>query len=238
MRASWTREAVFFVVLLGAASTGWSASPVSQCRVGTLEGEVRAGESFIRPIGSGLEVMLEPLASGWVVRILPADKARPQHDYAELATPPYRSVSPLLISTDYSFRAQDAIGWNPRYFRFAPDESDFRKMLNAYNEYQAKGPASAAAQQTLANLVSRSPEGTLLILDAHLISGTGDQVPAASVVATRFLATAHTLDKPASGGATVLGRLNWIRFRIAFQIPLGFAADRHLVFSRQPCSSH
>jgi hypothetical protein len=228
---------VFFAVLLWAASTGWSATTsVSQCRVETLEGEVRAGESFVQPIGNGLEVMLDPLASGWILHILPAGKSRPPHDYAELATPPYRSVSPLLISTDYSFRSQDAIGWNPRRFRFAPNEQSFRKMLNAYGEYEAKGPASTVAQQALANLVSRSPEGTLLFLDANLVPGTGDQVPAAAVVATRFTATAHTLEKPAGGVATVLGKLNWIRFRIAFEIPPGFAADRHLVLSKQPCS--
>lgn len=237
MHVSWMRGAVFFAVLLGVTSTGWSApTPLSQCRVGTLEGEVRAGESFVQPIGNGLEVILEPLASGWILRILPAGKPRPQHDYAELATPPYRSVSPLLLSTDYSFRAQDAVGWNPRRFHFAPDELSFRKMLSAYGDYEAKGPSSAAAQQTLANLVSRSPQGTLLILDAHLVPGTGDQVPAAAVVATRFAATTHTLEKPAGGVATVLGKLTWIRFRIAFDVPPGFAADRHLVLSKQPCS--
>ena len=42
-----------------------------------------------------------------------------KHDYAELATPPYESVSPLLLSTDFSFRAQDAVAWNPRRFRYA-----------------------------------------------------------------------------------------------------------------------
>ena len=32
---------------------------------------------------------------------------------------PTKSVTPLSISTDFAFRAQDAIGWNPRRFRFA-----------------------------------------------------------------------------------------------------------------------
>ena len=76
------------------------------------------GRAMSARSGNGLEVMLEPLASGWILRVLPASGPRPAHDYAELATPPYRSVSPLLISTDYSFRAQDAVAWNPRRFRY------------------------------------------------------------------------------------------------------------------------
>ena len=78
------------------------------CQTGVLEGEVRAGESFARPIGGGLEVRLDALSwgSGWLLRVQPVRGPRPPHDYAELATPPYASVSPLLLSTDYSFRAQ------------------------------------------------------------------------------------------------------------------------------------
>jgi hypothetical protein len=203
------------------------------CRTGSLEGEVRSGQFFTRIIGNGLEVMLEPLASGWILRVLPAGKPRPQHDYAELATPPYRSVSPLLISTDYSFRAQDAVGWNPRHFHFASDEASFGKMLEAYNDYENK---TAGAQQALATLVSHAPEGTLTILDAHLVPGAADQVPAAAAVSTQFTSTAHALERPADGGTTALGRLTWMRFRISLELPAGFKPDTRLAITRQTCA--
>ena len=96
-----------------------------------------AGQGFVKVIGNGLEVMLEPLASGWILRVLPVGVPRPEHDYAELASPPYRSVSPLLISTDFSFRAQDAVAWNPRHFRFAEDTNMFAEMSEAYKEYRS-----------------------------------------------------------------------------------------------------
>jgi hypothetical protein len=233
MRASWSKGAVW-VVLLCRAGTGWGA-PAS-CRVGALEGEVRSGEAFVRPIGNGLEVILEPLASGWILRVLPAGKPRPPHDYAELATPPYHSVSPLLISTDYSFRAQDAVGWSPRRFRFAQDERSFQALLKAYGEYESKGTGSSVAQQTLAGLVSRAAEATFTILDAHLVPGTGDQAAAAAAVAAHFAATAHTLEKPADGKTTTLGKLTGLRFRIAMELPAGFFADRRLAVSKQSCS--
>jgi hypothetical protein len=203
--------------------------------VGTLEGEVRAGESFVRPIGGGLEIMLEPLTSGWILRVLPAGKPRPPHDYAELATPPYHSVSPLLISTDFSFRSQDAVGWNPRRFRFAGNEASFSRLLKAYGEYEAKGGPSPSSQQSLAALVSQAPEGTLTILDARLVPGTGDQASAAAAVASHFAVTAHTVEAPTDGKPTVLGRLTWMRFRIALEILQGFKADRGLDVKLQPC---
>lgn len=197
---------------------------------------MRAGESFVRPIGNGLELMLEPLASGWILRVLPAGKPRPSHDYAELATPPYHSISPLLISTDYSFRAQDAIGWNPRRFRFAANEAGFGQMLKTYEEYESKGPTSSSAQTRLAELVSRAPQGTLTILDARLIPGTGDQARTATTVASHFGATAHTIETPADGKTSPLGKITFMRFRIALELSQGFKPDRNLNIKLVPCS--
>lgn len=201
-----------------------------------MEGQVRAGESFVRPIGGSLELMLEPVASGWILRVLPQGKPRPPHDYAELATPPYHSVSPLLISTDFSFRAQDAVGWNPRRFRFAASEASFNKLLKAYGEYEAKPEQSPQAQQNLAAFVSQSPEAVLTILDAHLVPGTADQARTAATVATHFLTTPHTIENPPDGKPTTLGKLTWMRFRIAFDLPQGFSTSRVLEIKQQPCS--
>jgi hypothetical protein len=231
------RQAVVAVLTVFLSLTGISQPPAkpARCRVGIIEGQVRSGESFVRPIGNGLEIMLEPLASGWILRVLPEGRPRPSHDYAELATPPYHSVSPLLISTDFSFRAQDAIGWSPRRFRFADNEASFGRLLKAYSEYEAKAGPAPSSQQILATLVSQSPEAVLTILDAHLIPGTGDQAGTAATVATHFLTTAHTVETPADSKPTVLGKLTWMRFRIALDLPQGFRADRGLEIKQQPC---
>ena len=201
-----------------------------------MEGQVRAGEFFIRPIGDGLELMLEPLASGWILRVLPEGKPMPSHDYAELTTPPYHSVSPLLISTDFSFRAQDAVGWNPRRFRFAANEATFSRLLSLYSEYEAKPGQSPALEQNLAALVSQSPEAVLTILDAHLVPGTADQARTAATVATHFLTTPHTVENPSDGKPTALGKLTWLSFRITFDLPQGFHAASGLKIKQQPCS--
>jgi hypothetical protein len=213
-----------------------TVSKPGACVQGVLNGEVRAGESFVRPIGNGLEVMLEPLASGWILRVLPVGVARPAHDYAELATPPYQSVSPLLISTDFSFRAQDAVAWNPRRFRFAADDRMFEQMATLYGEYR-RGPApSAVVQNELAKVVSKAPEGTFQILDAHLVPGTADQAKMAAAVASHFSTTPHSLEQPADGKGSALGKLTWMRFRISLDLPDGFRPNSGMQMQRRSCS--
>ncbi len=216
---------------------GWAApaGKTPTCRRAVVEGEVGAGQEFVKEIGDGLEVMLEPLASGWILRLLPAETPRPEHDYAELATPPYRSVSPLLISTDFSFRAQDAVAWNPRHFRFASDKGMFAELAKAYREYRSTSVPSVAATDKLGALVGRAPEGAIQLLDAHLEPGTGDQAKMAAAVASHFGTTAHSLERPADGKGSALGKVTWIRFRIGLELPEGFRAGRGVAVERYGC---
>ena len=208
-----------------------------RCRTGIIEGEVKEGQQFIRRIGSGLEVMLEPLPLGWVLRVLPVSASRPAHDYAELATPPYHSISPLLISTDFSFRAQDAVGWTPRRFRYAPDRAAFTRLLKAYESYEAKPGASPASQNILAELVAQSPGGILTILDAHLVPGIADQASTVAVVASHFSTTPHVIEPPPNGRPSPLGKITWFRFRIALQLPREFSPAAGLEVKSVPCGN-
>ncbi|MFC6644706.1 hypothetical protein ACFQBQ_03685 [Granulicella cerasi] len=96
---------------LANASKPVKAVPEGACSAVTVQGEVGSGEAFRQEFTPGLELFVEPLKSGWIVRVLEmrqGHEVREPHDWAEVATPPYRSVSPLLISTDWAFRAQDA----------------------------------------------------------------------------------------------------------------------------------
>ena len=71
------------ILVLGSGVSECQAAGTSKaggCVRGVLEGEVRAGSGYVRPIGSGLEVMLEPVASGWILRVLPIGMARPAHE--------------------------------------------------------------------------------------------------------------------------------------------------------------
>lgn len=233
---------VLWGVLLGVTSTSAVAAP-AVCRVAVVEGEVSAGKSFATPIGSGLEVRLEALnwGSGWLLRVVPVGGptfGQGTHDYAELATPPYASVSPLLMSTDYSFRAQDAVAWNPRRFRFAGNAKEFAAISAVYERYSKVTPAGADVERELAAIVSKAPEGTLQILDAKFVPGTANQSQMAAMVASHFSTTAHTVEEPSTeGGAkgTPLGKLSWVRFRVSLEVTPEFHVEHGLKVESHPC---
>jgi hypothetical protein len=225
------------------AASGERASNAESCRRGVLEGEVRAGESFSGPIGGGLMVRLDALSwgSGWAIRVVPISgmpKGSPEgvFDYAQLATPPYSAVNPLLLSTDYSFRAQDAVAWNPRRFRYAAGAAEFARLVAAYARYVRVSPPSAASENELAAIVSKEPEGMLEILDAHLIPGAANQAGTAALVASHFNTTAHTVEDPPDGKGSTLGKLTWVRFRIGLDLPKGFVPDKGIKVAKGGCN--
>jgi len=201
-----------------------AAKPVAKqdCRAVQFEGQVKAGEAFRMTFASGLEFFLEPLKSGWIVRVMEVrggQEVRGPHDYAEVATPPYRSVSPLLISTDWAFRAQDAAGWNPREFRYARDARTFAQLSGLYDGVMRNEPKASAEA---AGLVMSQPEGSLKLLDVRMVPGTRDQAKMAAAVASHFEETQHEVlqgEQP-----TPLGRLAEIRFRVMLDLPEGAAA--------------
>ena len=192
-----------------------------------FEGDVVAGQAYSRPIGNGLLLVLQPIRAGWILRVLsaatrPADVGQPGfHDYAELATPPYQSVTPLSLSTDFALRAQDAIGWNPRRFHFAESAAAYGRLLGAYETFEHAG-AQGEGASALAAEVAQAPEGLLTILDARLIPGTANQAAAAAAVSANFTTTAHTLEQAPPGQATELGRLLALRFRVELELPGDF----------------
>jgi hypothetical protein len=202
-----------------------------------VEGEVEAGKGFERAIGGGLKVGLEPIAGGWAIRVVPAVGPRGAHDAADLASPPYQSLSPLIVSTGLGFRAQDAIGWNPRRFRYASNPATYAGLLRLYDRVTSGKTPSSADEAELGRLVAASPEGTLAILDARFLPGTADQVPAANAVATHFGTTAHQVDQPADGKGSELGRLEWMRFRFSLDVPAGMVPAQGVALIPAPCAA-
>ena len=239
--ASEVRLACVAALIFGrltAAIAAPPAAPPQACKRVVIPGELNAGQPFTRPIGGGLEIYLQPIASGWILRVLPITGPTGDHDYAELATPPYQSVTPLSISTDFAFRAQDAIGWNPRRFRFATSEADFHRLDEAYLRFEQAGATPPATLQVeLSSQIARSSEGTFTILDSRLIPGVADQWKMAGAVASHFNTTAHTLVDPPDGKVMPLGRILWLRFKLELNLPAGFAIASGLTALPQKCGT-
>lgn len=189
------------------------ASPA--CRL-TIEGEVKRGETFRQAGPPGLDFMLEAIPSGWIVRMLDRGAPRGEFDFAGLATPPYMSPNPILVSTDFAFRAQDAIGWNPRSFQYFRNRGEMAKAVAAYRAFSSTDAGrSQAGMAELLKLAGGAAEAKLEIVDAHLVGGTNNQTSAAALVAGKFQSTAHVVDAPPEG-THPLGWVNWLRFRVTF----------------------
>ena len=202
------------------------------CRQAVFDGEVKAGQGFEKEFEPGLKFFLDPLpqGSGWMVRVLPAGQPRGLHDYAELATPPYRSVTPLAVSTDYAFRAQDAVGWNPRRFRYARDAGVARRLETLYARVVAN---DAAASAQAAELATEQPEGVLQILNAVMAPGTANQWQMAAAVALHFENTPHEVEQGVN--PTALGRLEELEFRVKLELTPGVHAAKGLSEEIIPC---
>jgi hypothetical protein len=230
------RAGIALFALLASTVNAGSAPPKtapSQCQAVTFEGEVRAGEAFRKEFTLGLEFFLEPLASGWIVRVLEmrgGKEVRGPHDWAEVATPPYRSVSPLLLSTDWAFRAQDAGAWNPREFRYVDKAGTFARLAKLEDEILS---GNRKAEGEDAALVVALPEGSLKIENLTLVPGLRNQSSLAAAVASHWAQTPHEVVQ--GEPATALGRLVALRFRVRLDLPTGLKPSRDVGVQRFSC---
>ena len=238
-KAQMGRRVVLLAFVTGVLSFGWATGAaqgaqgkrvVGSCRRAVLQGDVKAGSGFEAPFARGLQFGLVPLASGWVVRVFRPGEPGGAHDLAELATLPYQSVSPLLISTDWSFRAQDAIGWSPRRFRYAVSPGAARVLRS---DYDGVLRGNAKSSVSAAQVATEQPEGLLTIEDARLVPGVADQARMAAAVSTHFQAIPHTID-PGNGGSP-LGRLEELRFRVLLELPSGLQTAPGVSVESFPC---
>jgi hypothetical protein len=204
------------------------------CRAVSFDGEVEAGQPFRKVFTPGLEFFLEPLRSGWIVRVLEmrnGREVRGPHDWAEVATPPYRSVSPLLISTDWAFRAQDAVAWNPREFRYARDAKAFVRLSGDVERIES---GQSAAEADVAETVMVQPQGALRVLDAAMVPGARDQAKMASMVALHLAETPHEVVQGVA--PTPLGALRGMKFRVVLDLAPGAQAAKGLQLRKFSCS--
>ena len=231
MRVS-RRAAVWGVVLMAMCHAGEagqatrstrqasrSQAALKPCPQVAMEGAVAAGQSFRKTFGRGLEFVLEARPNGWIARVLPVAESRSREDFAEVATPPFQSINPLLLTTEYGFRAQDIVGWNPRSFHFVARVADFGEAQLAYRAATSSRHPTAEQDAAVTHVVMKALEGQLRILDAVMTPGTGDQSRAAGLVSTHLDTTAYTVSPPANGVADRLGKVVSMRFRVTLSAP-------------------
>ncbi len=244
---AWVAMTAMAAIVLG---TACAAEPARTCEQVALMGEVSAGHAWQAAFGQGWVFRLLPIRAdkpdaggltGWDL-VVDRERGSGYPDALLLATPPYNSINEREVGTTYGLRAQDAIGWNPRSFRFMTDPAAFheaQKLFLSMNRQGwtlasgARGPAAPNAPQTrklqrLMRLASQSSSGEFRILAARLTPGAGDAPPYAENWALQSRFTPQT-DVPAPDGRiTPQGEIEWIRFSIALQLPRGWKSPREV----------
>ncbi len=157
--------------------------------------------------------------------MLPTSGDRPEQDFAEVATPPFRSINPLLLTTDFGFRAQDVVGWNPRTFHYVGTAASFAAAQRAYRATLSSRVPTREQEMAVTQVVMGALEGRLEVVDAALTPGTADQSASASLVSSHFASTAHTFRAPEGGEAGPLGKVLSLRFRVRLSEPERMVCD-------------
>jgi hypothetical protein len=156
------------------------------------------------------------------------------------------------VGTTFGIRAQDAIGWNPRSFRFLTDRSELRKAQKLYFTLRVKSDTNRRDQEatqqvdetkrsdelksvskSLMEIAAHASVGQFRILDASLTPGTANALPYAQNWALQQRNTPHTIT--VTDSPTPYGKLDAIRFEITLWLPADWKAPRTLHTGPSAC---
>lgn len=233
-------------VFAGMAYASGAGPSAKGCERVVIDGDVASGREWSLAVGQGWVLRVLPIKasesrySGWDL-VMDRDRPAGFPDALLLSTPPYNSINEREIATTFGLRAQDAIGWNPRSFRFLTDPTAFRQSQQLFLSLSQRGLFAATAHtdspggmaerdamRQLMDLQQRSASGEFRILDARLVPGVGDPAPFAQSWALTSARTPHVLEASPPGGATPLGELKWIRFSVTLWLPTPWKAPPRL----------
>jgi hypothetical protein len=228
------------ILAVGSATSEAAPQAAATCQKLVLTGEVNAGQEWKQAIGQGWMFRVLPIRpestaySGWDLVV---DRERPAGfpDALYLATLPYGSLNEREVGTTFGLRAQDAIGWNPRSFRFLSSGNALAEGQQLYASLGANLKGSAASNRKLLELLSQSVPGEFRILDARLTAGIGDAAPYAVNWEVAFRKTPHTLVPGRAGSPTAVGEIQWIKFSITLWLPARWTTPAGATVTKAAC---
>lgn len=222
----------------------------ASCQKLVLQGEVSAGQEWREAFGGGWVFRVVPIQpgkggySGWDL-VVDREQAVGFPDALLVATPPYNSINEHEVGTTFGLRAQDAIGWNPRSFRFLTDPDALResqKLFQVLGGTKGVMPSPVVssregiAMQRQLKINQQSLGGEFRILDARLVPGAADPAYFAQHWAMALAKTPHTFEPVSTGDSTARGELRWIRFSITLWLPGRWKAPAGFHAIRAACA--
>ena len=239
--------AVGVAICAAGAMEGYVAN--AACTKVVIAGEVSARQEWKVAIGEGWVFRVVPIVagqsaySGWDLIVDRAEGAG-FPDALLLATLPYNSINEREVGTTFGLRAQDAIGWNPRSFRFLTSPAALREAQQLYTMAVSSGwnlsaPKSRAYAHSVARLLelqNHAAAGEFRILDARLVPGIGDAQKFAENWALAAARMQHEVVAPVTGQATPAGSIEWMRFSVTLWLPSGWKTPAQLHPQTEKCS--
>ena len=241
------------LLVFSTLASGAAHPPKAACTRVVFEGEVSAGGYWTGPRGEGWVFRVVPIPplqaaySGWDLVV---DRQPPEGfpDALLLATLPYNSINEREIGTTFGLRAQDAIGWNPRSFRFVASPGDFQEARQLFLSVHAdagippktggSGDPKQGDRQVMARLLEirqHAASGEFRIVDAHIVPGVADPAPYAQTWSAASSQTPHTIGEAPEGKSSALGALQWMRFAVTVWLPAGWVAPASVHGQRIAC---
>jgi hypothetical protein len=205
-----------------------AATPATRnasCHQIVLTGEVTAHQQWSAPIGQDWNFRLVPVQSsdpskqysGWDLVVDHAN-ALGYPDALLLATPPYASLNEREIATTFGLRAQDAIAWQPRHFRFLISEQSLSRARSLFQQLNRPTSKSSSQSTELLHLIDSAATGEFTITDARLIPGIADPPAFAQQWAAHLSQVPHQLAS-SKAPPTPRGELQWMRFTVTLLLP-------------------
>src|SRR5579862_8475878 len=163
---------VVALVLLNGAAVLQAAGKEEIVR---FESRVSRGETFRKPIGHGLALVLGG-SDGWTISVAPekAPQDKECTDFAWVVNPPFRNFNALYIFPSYGLTAQDVVDDSPREFNFVLSCAGYKRESTFVTRMIMSSPAGMQpSEKQVAEAEAKlgtSPQGhgKLWILDSKV----------------------------------------------------------------------
>ena len=159
-----------------------------------LSGEVKAGQSFRKPIGRGLAFVLAGDDDGWTIEVQPEiPRGESCRNYSTVIATPLRGYTSNDLNVSYGRSAEEAVKWTPREVGFVLDEAACKQEFQRASRLSWSYSYPEAEVQDAQNKFGTSAGGkAVLRIVQSKVSPSGD------------------LTKEGKD----LGKIDWIKFEV------------------------
>lgn len=177
------------------------------CRQLSLEGEISAGQPFVRGFGGHLLFRLNPerAMDGWVIEVVPEQGgAAGFNEYTGIVTPPYHFWNPRYVDISYGVSAKESVERSPREFNFVLNQRDYNRAADLADKTVSSRPQPDNRSE--AEIEKEARDAAEALLNFPVAKG-------------RLFILDSRIKSAGKGG----GQIEWLKFKVDLRVPCDFA---------------